>query len=66
MFKTVFSPKVFDRVMFDIHKSPNFKQMLEDGIVFNDMDAVDSNQRNEDFQKSFMNSGRKSRAAFYY
>ena len=54
MFKTAFSTKRFDRIMFDIHKSPEFKNMLEDGVVFNEMDAVDSNTRNEDFQKSFI------------
>lgn len=53
MMQSVFSPKTFDRIMFDIHKSADYKDMLEDKVHFNEMDAVDSNQRNEDFQKSF-------------
>lgn len=54
MMQSVFSPKRFDRLMYDIHQSPDYQNMLKDKITFNEMDAVDSNSRNEDFQKSFV------------
>lgn len=54
MMQSVFNPKKFDRIMYEIHKSPDYQNMLKDKVVFNEMDAVDSNARNEDFQKSFV------------
>ena len=54
MMQSVFSPKKFDRIMYDIHKSADYQNMLKDKVSFNEMDAVDSNTRNEDFQKSFV------------
>lgn len=54
MLKSTFSTKNFDRYMYNIHKSEFYKEMLKDKVHFNEMDAVDSNSRNEDFQKSFI------------
>jgi len=54
MFKSIFNPKKFDRIMYEIHKSADYQDMLKDKVSFNEMDAVDSNTRNEDFQKSFV------------
>ena len=54
MLKSTFSPKTFDRYMYNIHQSPEYKDMLKDKVHFNEMDAVDSNSRNEDFLKSFI------------
>jgi len=54
MLQSVFNSKKFDRLMYGIHQSPEYKNMLKDKMTFNEMDAVDSNSRNEDFQKSFL------------
>jgi len=54
MMKSVFSSKKFDRIMYEIHQSKDYQDMLKDKVHFNEMDAVDSNSRNEDFQKSFI------------
>lgn len=53
MINSTFSPKNFDRLMYAIHQSPDYQNMLKDKVHFNEMDAVDSNSRNEEFQKSF-------------
>jgi len=54
MLHSTFSPKNFDRMMYAIHQSPDYQNMLKDKVHFNEMDAVDSNSRNEEFQKSFV------------
>jgi hypothetical protein len=40
--------------MYDIHNSSEYNKMLEDGIKFNELDALKNEERNEDFQKSFL------------
>jgi|GEM_PF-3164123 len=54
MIQSTFSPKKFDRMMYAIHQSSEYQNMLKDKVHFNEMDAVDSNSRNEEFQKSFV------------
>jgi len=45
--KSAFSQTKFDRIMNEIHKSPDFKQSLEDGVRYNDLNAVDPAKQNE-------------------
>jgi hypothetical protein len=52
--KSVFSDKKFNSLMYDIHNSSEYNKMLEDGIKFNELDALKNEERNEDFQKSFL------------
>lgn len=54
MFKSVFSPKNFNRQMYELRHSEYYHDMVKDGVRFNDLDAVDPIKRNEDFQKSFI------------
>jgi len=51
---SVFSQKNYDRYMDAIHKSPDFKQSLEDGIRYNELNAIHPNQQNEFFPRSFI------------
>jgi len=52
--KSVFSDKKFNSLMYDIHNSSEYSKMVEDGIKFNELDALKNEERNEDFQKSFL------------
>ena len=52
--KSVFSDKKFNSLMYDIHNSSEYNKMVEDGIKFNELDALKNEERNEDFQKSFL------------
>jgi hypothetical protein len=52
--KSVFSDKKYNSLMYDIHNSSEYNKMLEDGIKFNELDALKNEERNEDFQKSFL------------
>ena len=52
--KSVFSDKKFNSLMYDIHNSSEYNKMVADGIKFNELDALKNEERNEDFQKSFL------------
>lgn len=52
--KSAFSDKKYNSLMYDIHNSSEYNKMLEDGIKFNELDALKNEERNEDFQKSFL------------
>lgn len=52
--KSAFSDKKFNSLMYDIHNSSEYNKMLEDGIKFNELDSLKNEERNEDFQKSFL------------
>lgn len=52
--KSVFSDKKFNSLMYDIHNSAEYNKMAEDGIKFNELDSLKNEERNEDFQKSFL------------
>jgi hypothetical protein len=52
--KSVFSPKKFERIMYQIRRDPMYHDMVKDGIVYNDLGAADPNLHNEDFRKSFI------------
>ena len=45
--QSVFSQKNYDRLMYGIHQSPDFKDMLKDGIRFNELTSIDSKNTNE-------------------
>ena len=45
--QSVFSQKNYDRLMYGIHESPDFKDMLKDGIRFNELTSIDSKNTNE-------------------
>ena len=52
--KSVFSDKKFNSLMYDIHNSSEYNKMIEDGIKFNELDALKSGEMDGDFQKSFL------------
>lgn len=54
MFKGWASEKQFDRIMFAIENDPLYKDMLEDKLVFSDVDSKDNLKRDEDFRTSFL------------
>lgn len=45
--QSIFSQKNYDRLMYGIEQSPDFKNMTKDGIRFNDINAKDSKNINE-------------------
>lgn len=47
--KSAFSQKQFDRAMNDIHKTPDYKETVDDGIRYNEIDKP-----NEFYPKSFI------------
>jgi len=51
---STFSKLKYDRTIDAIHKAEDFRETLEDGIRYNELDAIDPRQRNEMFQKSFI------------
>lgn len=51
---SVFSQKKYDRYMDAIHKSPDYKNQLEDGIRYNELDSIDPKMHNEMYPKSFI------------
>lgn len=52
--KSVFSQLHYDRIMDAIHKSPDFKKSLEDGVRYNELNEIHPSQQNEFFPKSFV------------
>ena len=44
----------FNRLMYEIRHSEDYHDMVKDGIVFNDLKNVNQDQRNEEFQNSFI------------
>lgn len=54
MFKSTFSEKKFNRIMFAIENDPLYKDMLEDKLIFSDVDSKDNLKRDEDFRTSFL------------
>ena len=54
MFKSTFSEKKFDRIMFAIENDPLYKDMLDDKLIFSDVDSKDNLKRDEDFRTSFL------------
>ena len=52
--QSVFSQKNYDRLMYGIHQAPDFKESIDDGIRYNELDAVDSKSQNEMYPKSFV------------
>ena len=54
MLKATFNQKKYDRMMYDIRHSEGYHDMTKDGIVFNELESINPENRNEDFQKSFI------------
>ena len=52
--KSIFSSNNYNRIMYEIRHSNEYHDMVKDGIVFNDLESVNPEQRNEEFQKSFV------------
>ena len=52
--KSTFNPKVFDRLMNDIHKDNQYHDMVDDGVVFNDLNTIADQVRNEEYPRSFV------------
>jgi hypothetical protein len=52
--QSVFSQKNYDRLMYGIHQAPDYKESIDDGIRYNELDAVDSKSQNEMYPKSFV------------
>ena len=52
--KSAFSDKKYNSLMYDIHNSTEYNKMVEDGVKFNELDSLKNEERNEDFQKSFL------------
>jgi len=52
--QSVFSPKKFERIMYEIRHDQQYHEMLKDNVVFNDLGSADPNLHNEDFRKSFI------------
>lgn len=45
--KFKFDDKFYNRLMFDIEKSPNYLESKEDGVVYNEVGAMDPEKRGE-------------------
>jgi len=45
--QSIFSQKNYDRLMYGIEQSPDYKEMVKDGIRFNELNAIDSKNTNE-------------------
>lgn len=54
MFANTFSAQKFRRMMFAIKNSEFYHDMVKDGIHFNEMDALNVDERNEEFQRSLL------------
>jgi len=52
--QSVFSPKRFERIMYEIRHDKDYHDAVKDGIVYNDLGSADPNLHNEDFRKSFI------------
>lgn len=52
--KSVFSPKRFERIQYEIRHDQQYNDMVKDGIKYNDLSSADPNLHNEDFRKSFV------------
>lgn len=52
--QSVFSQKNYDRLMYGIHQAPDFKESVDDGIRYNELDSIDPKKQNEMFPKSFV------------
>ena len=52
--KSVFNPKKFERIQYEIRHDPQYNEMVKDGVRFNDMNSADPLLHNEDFRKSFI------------
>jgi len=52
--KSVFNPKKFERIQYEIRRDPQYNEMIQDNIRFNDMNSADPLLHNEDFRKSFI------------
>ncbi len=52
--QSVFNPKKFERIMYNIRHDAEYHDMVKDNIVFNDLGSADPNLHNEDFRKSFI------------
>ena len=44
----------FDRLMDEIHKDEQYHDMVDDGVVYNDLNTGTEKNRNEDYPKSFV------------
>lgn len=54
MFKSTFSEKQYDRIMFNIQQDPLFLDMKADGLKFSEIDSKDNLKREEDYRTSFL------------
>jgi hypothetical protein len=52
--QSIFSPKRFERIMYEIRHDKDYHDAVKDGIVYNDLGSADPNLHNEDFRKSFI------------
>lgn len=53
--KTTFSEKNFDRFMDEIHKDDQYHDMVDDNIIYNDLNTGTQKTTNEEFQQSYLN-----------
>lgn len=54
MFRGFASEKYFDRVMSQIKSDPDYRNMMEDKLVFSEVDSADNLRREEDYRTSFL------------
>jgi len=52
--QSIFSPKRFERIMYEIRHDKDYHDAVKDGVVYNDLGSADPNLHNEDFRKSFI------------
>jgi hypothetical protein len=51
---SVFSSTNYNKLMYEIRHSADYHDMVSDGITFNELESINAEQRNEDFQNSFV------------
>ena len=51
---TVFSPKKFARLMDEIHRDKDYHDMMEDNIIFNDLNTGITKNINEEYPRSIL------------
>lgn len=54
MANTMFSQKKYDRMMYNMKRSPLYKEMEKKGVYFTDADAIDNIKREEDNRTNFL------------
>ncbi len=54
MFRSAFSAEYYDRLSYMIHTSPLYKNMIKDGVKFNETRSTQDAQRNEEHRHNFL------------